>query len=41
MKYDFDYIEFYYRKVLEKDNKGTVKDFAGLLYKAMTEDKYK
>jgi hypothetical protein len=41
MRYDFDYIEFYYRKVFEKDSKGTVKDFAGFLYKAMIEEKYK
>jgi len=39
--YEFDYIEFYYRKVLEKNDKGTVKDFSGFLYKALTEDKYK
>jgi len=40
-KYEFDYIKFYYYKVKEKNDKGTVRDFAGFLYKALTEDKYK
>jgi plasmid replication initiation protein len=40
-KYEFDYIEFYYNKAIDKNNKGTLKDFAGFLYSLLIEDKYK
>jgi plasmid replication initiation protein len=37
--YDFDYIEFYYNKAVEKNSKGTLKDFAGFLYSLLKSDK--
>ncbi|MCL1947999.1 MAG: RepB family plasmid replication initiator protein, partial [Chitinivibrionia bacterium] len=40
-RYEFDYIEFYYNKAKEKDNRETLKNFAGFLYKSLTKDKYK
>jgi hypothetical protein len=39
-KYEFDYIQFYYKKAKDLDEKGTIKDFAGFLYTSLIEDKY-
>ena len=39
-KYDFDYIEFYYKKVKEIEAKGLAKNFAGLLYDMLITDKF-
>ena len=40
-KYDFDYIEFYYNKAKELNEKGMVKDFPNFLYDALIKDKQK
>jgi plasmid replication initiation protein len=39
--YDFDYIEFYYKKTMRKHEVGGVDDFAGFLYNLIKKDSYK
>jgi plasmid replication initiation protein len=39
--YDFDYIEFYYKKTMQRHEVGGVDDFAGFLFNLIKKDSYK